>query len=249
VGRRAIGAFFEGLIDLCALAAFNALIGVPFHASGPFLWLPLSTTQTQLAEILVFLMVWNVLTKVITLGMLGWTPGMFIMSVRCVRWDGRAPGLLRALGRTMFYGLYQQFGCLFLATVWVPMTLSKTHKGLQDMIVGTYVIDSMFVGHLLMPTTDGGVMVGPRSVHRKEAERYLGKQAAASRSAGSSTGTGLAVATGTAEVGAAALPPPPGLKSGEPFFDRNLGTYVLWSARQNTWLAFDRSSGDWYRIS
>jgi uncharacterized RDD family membrane protein YckC len=227
LGRRVIGAFFEALID--ALVLYTLLAGVGIRAGRGFGTVTPATfgDTNKIALVYLVYLAYVVVTKVFTLGMYGWTPGMLMMSLRCVRYDGRPAGIPRALLRTLFYTVYAQFGCLFYLTVWFPMYYTKTHKGFQDMLVGTYVIDAMYAGHLLMPEPGGGVIVGPPSVTREEAAAYVQTQTAG---------------TFVPPVSASAM-------NGDPFLDKNLDTYVVWNARQSSWLAFDKTTGTWTRIA
>ena len=233
VGRRFFGAFLEGFVDLGVLATVVKLLDIkvvqtragtygPEHVDGKFVALG------------VVYLVYVIATKIVTLGLFGWTPGMLFMSLRCVRRDGRPPGLGRAFVRTFFYIAYQYLQCFFVLTVWVPMVFSKAHRGLQDMLAGTYVIDGIYLGHLLMPEfgEPGKVYVGPLSVTRKEAEQFERQNATAS---GRPAGFDASMFT-TA------------MKNGQPFLDKNLDTYVTWNAKQDAWLAFDKASNTWYRV-
>jgi len=231
-GRRVVGYLFDSVIDFLVLATLLAVLNVKAQPS------PLGTirpTEGQdvsgLALALVLFGVYYLVTRVALLGMAGATPGMFMTGVRCVRWDGRPCGLWRAFVRTLVMGIGSYFlSCLFLIVCYFTMSQSKGHKSLNDMAAGTYVIDSMYSGRLIIESLDG-LSVGPPSVTREEAEEYLRKEAEKQ---------GLP----------AGFIPPLGTnaKSGEPILDKNLDTYVVWSKKDEQWLAFDKQSGSWTPI-
>ena len=52
-----------------------------------------------------FYLAYFLVSRVAMLGFLGATPGMFMMSIRCVRWDGRPCGPWRAFVRTVVMGI------------------------------------------------------------------------------------------------------------------------------------------------
>ncbi len=225
VGRRILGGFLEGIIDAMLIVGLATAFGIDIEASAAYTPLPSNAGEqgARIGLLVVVYLVYFVVTKVITLGFWGWTPGMVFVGVRCVRWDGRPPGLLRALARSVFFSLYAQLGCLFVLTAPLPMFWSKAHKGFQDMLAGTFVVDNQWVGHLVIVGPDG-VSAGPMSVHRAEAEKAL-------RAEGITSGLGLRL--------------PANAKSGNPFLDKELDTYVVWNPGQQAFLAFDRSSGAW----
>ncbi len=230
-GRRVVGYIFDSVIDFLVLATLLALLSVKASPT------PVGTLRPNdgqdvsgLALAMLLFFAYYVLTRVAMLGMFGATPGMFITSVRCVRWDGRPCGIWRALVRTVVMGIGSYITTLFLVVCYFVMSTSKGHKSLNDMVAGTYVIDSIYSGRLIIETMDG-LSVGPPSVKREEAEAYL-----------------------RAEAEKKGLPPgfvPPlgvNAKSGEPILDKNLDTYVVWNKKQNQWLAFDKQSGSWNPI-
>jgi uncharacterized RDD family membrane protein YckC len=228
VGRRIFGGLLEGILDAVLLAGFASLLGIDFGRSAAYTPLPtnVSQQQGQLVALALVYLVYFVVTKVVTLGLWGWTPGMLCVGVRCVRWDGRPPGLPRALLRSVFFSIYGQLGCLFLVSAPWPMIYSTGHKGFQDMLAGTFVVDNQWFGHMVIVGVDG-VTAGPMSVHRAEAEEILRKE-------------GISIPLGSRM--------PPNAKNGNPFLDKELDTYVVWSRRDGRFLAFDKASGGWEPI-
>jgi uncharacterized RDD family membrane protein YckC len=226
VGRRIFGGFLEGIIDSVLFAGLFGLLGITYEVSPAYTPFP-TNVGDEGAQLTVFFLVYLLYflgTKVVPLGLWGWTPGMICVGVRCVRWDGRPPGLVRALVRSLFFSFYAQFGCLMWITAPLPMFFSKGHKGFQDMIAGTFVVDNQWFGHMVIVTSDG-VAAGPMSVRREEAEKLLRAE-------------GVAVPSLGARL-------PPNAKSGNPFLDKELDTYVVWNARESRFLAFDKSTGSW----
>jgi uncharacterized RDD family membrane protein YckC len=226
VGRRVVGGFFDAVIDQLFLWTLYGLVGIKVMRGT------LGTTSPEVVDSKIGLiaagfLIYVVVTKVLSLAYLGFTPGMFMVGVRCVKYDGRGPGIGRALVRTLVYQLLAQFGALWYLLSYLIMSTSKAHKSLQDMVAGTYVIDAMYMGHLMILDSQGNVVVGPKSVTREEAAQFLRQQG----------GGAPAPAPAAAQA-----------KNGEPFLDKNLDTYVVWNERHKAWLAFDKATGGWVQI-
>ena len=226
VGRRVFGGFLEGIIDVVLLAGLTSLVGADVEQTAVLTPSPgdLADQEAQFALVGLVYLLYFVATKVVTLSLWGWTPGMLCMGVRCVRWDGRPPSLVRAFWRSSFFGVLA-FACggFFLLPMALAMAFTKAHRAVQDLVSGTYVVDNQWFGHMVIVTNDR-VSAGPMSVRRDEAEKLLR-------------------AEGIAEPLGARLPP--NAKSGNPFMDKHLDTYVVWNARQSRFLAFDKASGTW----
>ncbi len=228
-GRRVVGYVFDSVIDAIVLATLLAVLSVKATPSPVGTLRPSEGQEVSgLALAVLLFFAYYLITRVAMLGVFGATPGMFITAIRCVRWDGRPCGIWRALVRTVIMGIGSYvLSWLFLVLAYFTMHNSKGHKSLNDMVAGTYVIDSIYSGRLIIETIDG-LMAGPPSVKREEAEAYL-----------------------RAEAEKQGLPPgfvPPigaNVKSGEPILDKNLDTYVVWNKKQNQWLAFDKQTGSW----
>lgn len=226
VGRRILGGFLEGIIDAVLLAGLASLLGVSVEQSAALTPVPTNAAdeEAQLAALALVYLAYFVVTKVVTLSLWGWTPGMLCVGVRCVRWDGRPPNLLIAFWRSAFFGFLQLLcGGFFLLPMAVAMGFTKAHRALQDLVAGTYVVDNQWFGHMVIVSNDR-VSAGPMSVRREEAEKLLR-------------------AEGIDQPLAARLPP--NAKNGNPFMDKQLDTYVVWNARQSQFLAFDKASGTW----
>lgn len=240
-GRRVIGYLFDLLIDGLVFFTFVSVLGVNVQravAPGAAQAVVEGELQKLFTAYLLYVLYYLV-SRVITLGFFGWTPGMLMTGVRCVRWDGRPCGPIRAFVRTLVMGIGAQLftvvlsifgGVAFLAFSWLVMSLSKGHKAPGDFAAGTFVIDSAYSGRLIIDTANG-LMTGPPSVTRKEADKVLR-------------------AEGVERPAPGTFVPPtsPSAKNGEPFHDKTLDTYVVWNAKQGAWLAFDKSSGGWNRV-
>lgn len=228
IGRRIIGYLLDSVIDVLVLFGLLALLDVgaePLLAGGvvrPGEDVGVDSFVTALG----LYGIYYVLTRVLMLGMLGWTPGMVLMGIRCVRWDGGPCGLLRALARTLVAGvLFYLGGTLYGILCALIASTSKGHRTPQDMVASTYVIDAMYKGRMILDD-DKRVVAGPQAVTREELAREMRKQG----------------------VSEEFVPPNLKVKPGEPTFDKKLDTYVMWDERHSSWMRFDKASGAWERI-
>ena len=163
--------------------------------------------------------------RVVLIGNFGWTIGKLIFGLRVVRYDGRPPGLSRAFVRSLVDGFGQGLlGCLYDLPALLCAMTTAGHRQPADMAAGTYVIDSYYLGRLIIQKGDR-VVAGPAAVHRDELEAML-------RSEG---------------IDVPVFIPPDG-RITEPFFDKNLGTQVVFSRKLNQWLRFDKKTETWMPI-
>lgn len=86
----------------------------------------------------------GLLNNVVLQGLTGATVGKFITAVRTVRADGRAPGLGRALVRTLLL-VIDGISLILPLGLWVAM-FSRGHRRLGDMVANTYVVHSQDAG-------------------------------------------------------------------------------------------------------
>lgn len=226
-GRRVIGSLLDSFVDLIVLLGIFQLLGVRVGTGAVGVVRPEEAGEkaNQLAVAgLLYLLYW-VVTKVWMLGAYGFTPGMFVMSVRTVRWEGRPCGFVRAFLRSATFGLGSYlFGGLFLAASTIVMWSTKGHRAPHDYVGRTYVVDSIYLGRMIIDRSDG-IVSGPPAVTRKEAEDYARQQ------------------------GLAFVPPvDPRARAGEPVFDKDLDTYVVFNATRQMWLAFDKAAGSWVQV-
>lgn len=226
VGRRVFGGFLETIIDWIVIAALASVLGLGVSRSPTLVPVPGETSEAeaQLALLGLVYLGYFAVTKVVTLTLWGWTPGMLCVGVRCVRWDGRPPGILLAFWRSLVFSVISLLcGGIGLLAVAIVMASTKAHRAVQDLVAGTYVVDNQWFGHMILIRGDK-VHAGPMSVRREEAEKLL-------------------KAEGIDQPLGARLPP--NAKNGNPFLDKQLDTYVVWNARQERFLAFDKASGSW----
>lgn len=87
---------------------------------------------------------WGLLNNVVLQGLSGATVGKFITAVRTVRVDGRAPGLLRALVRTLLL-VIDGISLILPLGLWIAM-FSRGHRRVGDMVANTYVVHAQDKG-------------------------------------------------------------------------------------------------------
>jgi uncharacterized RDD family membrane protein YckC len=265
-----VGWFAENIVDNIISYTILSVVGFHFTQANAEEGILSATQQAALAKYAVIWLIYVVVTKVVTLGLLGWTPGMLLTGIRVVRWNGKPCGLPRALLRTVTYevwlligvgaflgvpiaGTAAGFGWLFLFVVCTWYV--KGHKSIHDVVAGTYVVDAMAMDHMIIIGVDG-VYSGPAALTREEALKQMQKSGMAAPATGHPGGPAPDGAPGTAVVPASASTPAapaamamglamPHPKSGEPVYDKNLDTYVVWNGRRGAWLAFDKEAGGW----
>ncbi|MDY7100163.1 MAG: RDD family protein, partial [Actinomycetota bacterium] len=87
--------------------------------------------------------VYALMTQVLQQGLTGATPGKLIAGVRCVKGDGSAPGILRALLRTLL--LVIDAGFCYLPGL-ILAVVTKKHQRLGDLAASTYVVGAGSAG-------------------------------------------------------------------------------------------------------
>lgn len=230
VWRRFFAWLADGLINLILLAGLLQMLGIEVareRTTGTvFDFTPEGDPQAYGA--FVFGVVLIFVVNVILVGKLGWTLGKLVLGIRVVGWDGKPPGLPKALLRGVVFGLGTSFlGCFYLVVALVTMTTTTGHRQPADYVAGTWVIDGWFKGRLLIETMNG-MTAGPPAITREEAERYFEQH-------------------GGTKAQAAALAAP-GPKSTKPFYDKTRDTYVVWNERRSEWLQFDKDREDWVSL-
>lgn len=221
--RRAVAYIIDQI--LVSVVAFGAVAatGQSVYVDGPVVR-GIPTTEFNVRVLPLYLGVsffYWVFTSVFLVASKGWSPGKLFMGIRIVGWDGRPVGLGKAAVRGLMSGILSQFGCLYWVAGYAIINIAKAHKGIPDMVAGTYVIDATYSGRLIMEV-GGKVGAGPKSVDPETVERINAEQEAI---------TGVHV--------------PPGKSATEPFYDKARDTYVVFSHKQNGWIMLDKNTGEW----
>lgn len=227
VWRRFFAWLADGLINLLIAAALLQLLGIDIERERTtgtvFDFSPEGSPGAYGAFVFVSVLVFVV--NVVLVGKLGWTLGKLLLGVRVVGWDGRPPGLGRALVRALVFGIGQGvFGCFYLLVALYTMTSTKGHRQPADYPAGTWVIDNWYVGRMLVEGPHG-MLAGPPAVTRDDAEKILRQQGSPQAQA-----TQLAV---------------PEVKTTKPYYDKDRDTYVVWNEGRKSWMQFDKKRGDW----
>jgi uncharacterized RDD family membrane protein YckC len=163
--------------------------------------------------------------KAVLVAYWGWTPGKLMLGLRVVRWDGRPPGLPRALLRSLVDTFGQGLlGYLYQLPALFFMMTTAGHRQIADYAADTFVIDAYYQGRLII-ATGNKVIAGSKSVTKEERQQIL-------------------AAAGAGEGGFKA----PGGKITEPFYDKRLDTYVVFSPKRNDWMQFNKEAGVWEPI-
>jgi uncharacterized RDD family membrane protein YckC len=227
VWRRFFAWIADGLINALIIAAMLQLLGIDVareRTTGTLLdFSPEGEPAAYGAFI--FAVVLLFVVNVILVGKLGWTLGKLVLGIRVAGWDGKPPGIGKALVRSLVFTLGTGFlGCLYLAFALYTMTQTKGHRQPADFVASTWVIDGWFKNRMLIEG-QRGMTAGPPAITRAEAEKYLEQHGA------------------SPEVAAAIVAPGP--KTTKPFYDKTRDTYVVWNEGRKQWLQFDKAKQDW----
>ncbi|MEZ5142023.1 MAG: RDD family protein [Acidimicrobiales bacterium] len=170
---RRIGAWFlDQLIGALLVLGFATLVGVGVESdttvdSRGQTVVTGSTVQGSpgaWAAVVVVSFAYAIVTQVILVAQLGWSPGKLLVGLRVVSWDGRPPGLGRALVRGVVNWVGSWFSCLWYLPAFGFLMTTKGHRQPADMAANTYVIDHFYLGRMIV-RTETGVTAGERSVH------------------------------------------------------------------------------------
>lgn len=226
VGRRVGAWILDGVIGYFVSLSLIYAFGLPEMIEQPSERAGEVNPDVLLAALLALLIIAVVFfaIRVVLIGVFGWTFGKLMLGLRVVRYDGRPPGIGRALVRSSVDGLGQGLlGCLYdIPALFFAMTTAG-HRQPADMAANTYVIDSYYLGRLIVRRGDR-VVAGPASMTREEFDEYL-------HAHGMPT----------------SFRPPDG-RITEPFYDKGLDTHVVFSKKRNEWLRYDKKSGAWVPV-
>jgi uncharacterized RDD family membrane protein YckC len=224
MGRRVAAWILDGII---VAVGYGLIVSVFGLTKAPDAGSATSDYNNWLVEVLLTEIVWVVVVFVIRgalVGLYGWSPGKLLLGLRVVDFDGHPPGLakgyLRELVNTLGSGL---LSCFYDLPAFLIAINAAGHRQPADMAAQTYVIDSYYLGRLIM-VRNGRAGAGPPSVRREQVETMLRQ-------------------SGVPE----SFIPPNG-KITEPFFEKSLGTYVVYNAKRSAWLRFDKATDTWAPI-
>lgn len=231
IGRRVAAWLLDQVLASIVVLGLGALLGVRIvsetatNARGQTV-----VTSSQLdgspgafAAVAVVSFLYAVIAQVVLVAQYGWSPGKLLLGLRVVGWDGRPPGVGKALVRGLVNWVGSWLSCLWYLPAFGIMEVTKGHRQPADMAANTYVIDGFYLGRMII-RTDGGVTAGPPAVHREEAAEML------------------------RELGGDVPRPPAGQRPTEPFYDKQRDTYVVFSAKREAWLAYDKQTDTWNPI-
>ena len=221
VGRRVAAYLLDLLASLLAFWVLLSLLDVQL-SSDPTVPGGLSyegSTSSVLIASLLPVTYW-LATGVATQGLLGWTPGKLAVGIRLVGWDGRPPGLWRAFVHTVMVQLFMAVSCIGPTVLLAFAAFNRYHRHPGDMLANTYVVDGLYQGRMMLRTPEG-LQAGRPAVTREDVVKAYGPEAARILAP---------VVTG---------------KPTEPTYDKERDTYVVWNAKRQAWLQFDKASGQW----
>lgn len=171
--------------------------------------------------------VYGILVFWILQGLSGMTPGKAVLGVRTVNEQGAAPGIGRAILRSILM-IVDGFCCYLVGLI--SAMSSKGHRRVGDMAAKTFVVGKGDMGR--PPSIEG--LTPPAAAYAAS-----GPYAQAQPAAWPTT------APEAAPMAPTAGPPTAGA---EPQWDEARQAYIQWDAAQNAWLQFDQGSQTWTRI-
>jgi uncharacterized RDD family membrane protein YckC len=181
-----------------------------------------------------------ILLFVILQGLTGWTPGKLITGIRCVREDGRPPGILKALVRWLLW-IVDGFPYFLPLVGFIVGLTTVGHRRVGDMAASTFVVGR---------SSAGSPIVVPGLTAPAPPAGYAGAWGAPPPDPGGAT-TGWGPAVDPSSSGWAsptppvAAPPTPGTDA--PQWDEARGTYIQWDSKQGAWMQWDEATRAWGR--
>jgi hypothetical protein len=226
----------NGVSDACSqLKANGTDAATCFQLNDRAYFLGSSDTRT----LTLLSLAWFVAIYVILQGVTGATPGKALAGIRVVRQDGAAPGMGRALVRSLMWIVDAQ-PCGLPLVGFITAVSSKGHRRVGDMAAQTFVVLSEAAGH---PVTVGTVAAPPT----------YGQPW--------TPGAAYPAAYPTAPPGSPPVMPPPGAPAPpimqQPVaappasaaqWDAARGTYILWEPARQVWLQWDAAISSWVPI-
>ena len=195
----------------------------------------------------------TVILFVLLQGVTGWTPGKLIGGVRCVREDGRPPGLLKALLRWLLW-IVDGFPFIIPALVGFIVGLTTVgHRRVGDMVAKTFVVGRAAAG--------SPIVVPGLTAPAPAAAGAWGSPPPDPN--GTTTGWGPAVdpsSAGWASPSPPSTPSPPAAPiapvapaaaapaTDVPQWDEARGTYIQWDPAQGAWMQWNEGTKTWSRI-
>jgi uncharacterized RDD family membrane protein YckC len=224
ITRRIVAWVVDEVMMVAAIAFTVWVVPIEFvnysPAPGVSYWEPEGSTLAIAVFFLLPLAFW-LGNNVALQGINGYTLGKFFLSLRTVRFDGRPPGLWRAFVRSAVLSIGLGIaGCFYAVFAYLMVSFTKGHRRAGDFLAGTFVVDALYEGHLIT-LTGPGAGAGPKSLYASEVSEAM---------TSSNTGRSLIEAQ---------------LRPNDPVFDKERDTYVVWNARQEALLAFDKQSKSW----
>lgn len=220
IGRRVLAFIVDQLIVGVAIVIGLALSSVELEPVGLAGVGPTQPVGPEWQVLLISLIPLGYVVGVVIVlqGIAGYTLGKLAVGIRCVRFDGRPPGVLKALVRAVpFYVGTAFIGCIWWAVCLLFMTFTKGHRRLGDLLGGTFVIGDSYMGRIISIGADRAA-AGPESVYADEVP-------------------------GMPSSSVAALQRPK-----KPIFDKRRGTYVVWNEKRNRLMEFDKANDSWRPI-
>ncbi|MCU0267292.1 MAG: RDD family protein [Acidimicrobiales bacterium] len=229
IWARVVAYFLDGIIDVVILLVLISVLDLDVEQTvGVVVPQDVGDNAPQWIALALFYLAWWVVSRVWLVGAYGWTPGKLALGLRVVRWEGRPPGPGWAALRGLVFTIGSScLGSLYALVAFGFVLGTKAHRAPHDYAAGTYVIDAFYLGRLLVPAASGGVVAGPPSVTREEAMAYAEEH----------------------HLPLAYVPPRKAKRDGNPVYDKTLGAYVVWNAREEQWLALDPASQTWRPLS
>ncbi len=178
---------------------------------------------------------------VILQGLTGWTPGKLLLGIRCVREDGRACGVLKALVRWLLW-IVDGFPYFLPLVGFIVGLTTVGHRRVGDMAAKTFVVRRAAMGS---PIVVPGLTAPPPPAG------HAGTWGAPPPDqTGATTGWGPAVDPTAAGWASPTPPTPQPTTPGTdgPQWDEARGTYIQWDPTQGAWMQWDETGKAWSRI-